>query len=170
MSGTPSCTPLRHQLVQPSTRKRGREGGCEGGKGGGLVGGRERGREAQGRSGERHAEREGERQGGRQRGREVCRWREGGRRRRETSSCRFFFAPASISAFTASVAPSLTAAIRAVTPRCPPQEEREGHPPQALPSAHSISRPPTPHTPYPPCSVHSWVDIGCAIDVRMTVR
>ena len=41
--------------------------------------------------------------------------------------CRSVFAPASISAFTASVSPLLAAAIRAVTPFCPPQEERERH-------------------------------------------
>ncbi len=54
--------------------------------------------------------------------------RKGGRRREtQTLLCRTVLAPASISAFTASVLLFLAAAIRAVYFNCPPQEEREGH-------------------------------------------
>ena len=68
--------------------------------------------------------REGKREGERERGREE---REGGREEEETLFCRSLFAPASISAFTASVRPYIADCIRAVFPSCPPQEEGEGH-------------------------------------------
>ncbi len=87
----------------------GREGGRRGRRGGETQKGRERGSEAEDKEGGRGL-REGEREGG----------------RRETSSCRSFFAPASISAFTASVCPYIAEYIRALHPSCPPQEEGEG--------------------------------------------